>query len=197
MPLYNFKAKGRLPVVPLSYEFKELVKTREFIVDYSTGDAYVCTDSGELVNIAASDSTMEKFAEYLKNNPDLIGNITVVTPDGEQNTLIETFEKIFERIDALNNKSFLYAGSATDGGPATSAERLNHSLTVIEDDGTTTFDGTENVSINLDKYYKNTGGEIYGDVTLLEKLILTENQMYGTELPATGEEGQLFFLIED
>lgn len=197
MPLYNFKAKGRLPVVPLSYEFKELVKTREFIVDYSTGDAYVCTDSGELVNIAASDSTMEKFAEYLKNNPDLIGNITVVTPDGEQNTLIETFEKIFERLETLNNKSFLYAGSATDGGPATSAEKLNHSLTVIEDDGTTTFDGTENVSINLDKYYKNTGGEIYGDVTLLEKLILTENQMYGTELPATGEEGQLFFLIED
>lgn len=197
MPLYNFKAKGRIPVVPLSYEFKDLVKSREFIVDYSTGDAYVCTDSGELVNIAASESTMKKFADYLKENPDLIGSITVVMPDGEQNTLITTFEKIFEQLEALNNKSFLYAGSSTDGGSATSAERLNHTLTIIEDDSTSEFDGSENVDIDLTKYYKNTGGEIYGDVTLLDKLIITKDEMFGTELPAAGEEGQLFFLIEE
>lgn len=194
---YNFESKGRLPVVPLSYEFKDLAKAREFIVDYSTGDAYVCTDNGDIINICASKNTMEKFAEYLKRNPDIVANIIVKTTDGEEATLRETFDRFYEILNKLNNKSFLYAGSSTDGGAATSAEKLNHSLTVLEDDNSSEFNGSADIDIDLTKYYKNTGGEITGTVILMDSLIFTENQMYGTELPSTGTEGQLFFLISN
>lgn len=195
--LYNFDASGRLPVVPLSYEFKDFAKVRELVVDYSTGDVYVKTDDGTLVNICASKSTMEKFAEYLKENPDIIGELTVTTPDGEKDTIEDTLNVFYEYIEELNNKSYLYAGSDTDGGSATSANKLNKSLSIREDDATTTFDGSEDKSVDLSKYYKTTGGEIAGDVTLGDVLILSENVMYGTELPSKGTEGQLFFLIVD
>lgn len=195
--LYNFEAKGRLPVVPLSYEFKDFAKVRELIVNYSTGDVFVKTDSGELINICASKSTMEEFAEYLKANPDIIGNIVVKTPDGEEDNIEATFARFHEILETINNKSFLYAGSSTDGGAAKSAEKLNKSLTIVEDDKSTEYNGSKAVSVDLTKYYKSSGGEITGDVLLSGNLILAENVMYGTELPATGSEGQLFFLIED
>lgn len=195
--LYNFEVKARLPVVPLSYDSRDLAKIREFIVDYTTGDAYVKTDSGELINICASKTTMENFAEYLKANPDIIANIIVRTPDGTEETIEATFAKFYEILDKIDTKSFLYAGSATDGGPATSAERLNHTLTIHEENKSSQYNGSANVSVDLSNYYKKTGGEINGDVTIGELLILTEGQMYGTELPPTGTEGQLFFLIAD
>lgn len=195
--LYNFNAKGRLPVVPLSYEFKDFAKVRELVVNYSTGDVYVKIDDGSLVNICASTTTMEKFAEYLKSNPDIINEITITTPDGEQDTIENTLNMFYTYIEELNNKSYLYAGSDTDGGSATSANRLNNTLTIQEDSGITEFDGSEDKSVDLTKYYKTTGGEISGDVTLGDVLILSQDIMYGTELPAKGTEGQLFFLIVD
>lgn len=195
--LYNFNAKGRLPVVPLSYEFKDFAKVRELVVNYSTGDVYVKIDDGSLVNICASTTTMEKFAEYLKSNPDIINEITITTPDGEQDTIENTLNMFYTYIEELNNKSYLYAGSDTDGGSATSANRLNNTLTIQEDSGITEFDGSEDKSVDLTKYYKTTGGEISGDVTLGDVLILSQDIMYGTELPANGTEGQLFFLIVD
>lgn len=195
--LYNFNSKGRLPVVPLSYEFRDFAKVRELIVNYTTGDVYVKTDNGDLVNICASTSTMEKFAEYLKTNPDIVGDLTVTTPDGTQDTIENVLNAFYNNIEALNNKSYLYAGSDTDGGSAKSANRLNNALTIQEESGNTVFDGSSDKSVDLTKYYKNTGGEITGDVTLGDVLILSENIMYGTELPATGSEGQLFFLIVD
>lgn len=195
--LYNFNAKGRLPVVPLSYEFKDFAKVRELIVNYSTGDVYVKTDDGELINICTSKTTMENFAEYLKNNPDIVGELVITTPDGEQDTVENTINTFYRYIEELNNKSYLYAGSDTDGGSATSANKLNNSLTIQEDSGVTVFDGSEDKSVDLTKYYKTSGGEISGDVTLGDVLILSQNVMYGTELPANGTEGQLFFLIVD
>jgi hypothetical protein len=195
--LYNSNSMGRLPVVPLSYEFKDFAKIRELVVNYTTGDVYVKTDSGELVNICASISTMEKFAEYLKTNSDIVSDLTVTTPDGAQDTVENVLNTFYSRIEDLNNKSYLYAGSDTDGGSAKSANRLNNSLTIQEDNGNTVFDGSSDKSVDLTEYYKNTGGEITGDVTLGDVLILSKNIMYGTELPATGSEGQLFFLIVD
>ena len=194
--LYNFETKGRLPVVPLSYEFVDLAKIRELIVNYSNGDVYVKTDSGDIVNIAASENIMKKFAEYLKNNPDIIANITVVTDNGSA-TIKDTFSEFYRILEKLDNKSFLYAGSATDGGPATEAERLLHSLRIIEDDITTEYNGSEDVEVHMDKYYRRTGGEITGSVTLKDRLVLGSEYSYGTELPENGSEGQLFFLIEE
>lgn len=195
--LYNFEAKGRIPVSPLSYDFKDLSKPREIIVDYINGDVYVHTDNGDIVNICASNNTMKIFAEYLKANPDTITSIIIKTPDGKEDTVEATFERFYEILEEINNKTYLYAGSHSDGGSAISADKLIHSLSIIEDDASYKFDGSSDIKIDLTKYYKSTGGPITGDITLRDKLYLTENYMYGTELPATGKEGQLFFLIVD
>lgn len=195
--LYNFNVKARVPVVPLSYEFKDFAKIRELVVDYTTGDVYVKTDNGELVNICASRSNMEKFAEYLQSNPDIINDLIVTTPDGNQDTIENTLNMFYGYIEDLNNKSYLYAGSDTDGGSATSANKLNNTLTIQESGTATVFDGSSSKTVDLTKYYKSTGGEISGDVTLGDVLILSENVMYGYELPASGTEGQLFFLLVD
>ena len=195
--LYNFNSKGRLPVVPLSYEFKDFAKIRELVADYETGDVYIKTDDGTLVNICTSKTTMEKFAEYLQTNPDVVGELIVTTPDGKQDTIENTLNMFYTYIENLNNKGYLYAGSDTDGGPAKVANKLTNSLNVHSDSGVVSFDGSKDQNVDLTDYYKNTGGEINGDVELGGNLILSENVMYGTELPAKGEEGQLFFLIVD
>lgn len=195
--LYNFDTKGRLPVVPLSYEFKDFAKVRELIVDYSAGDVYVKTDNGDIINICASRTTMENFAEYLKENPDIVGLLNIKTPDGNTDNIENMLNIFYTRIEELNNKSYLYAASDRDGGSATSAEKLNNSLTIKEEESVSTFDGSENISIDLTKYYSKSGGEITGEVILGDTLVLSQNIMYGTELPSKGSEGQLFFLIVD
>lgn len=193
--LYDFEKKGRIPVVPLSYEFKELAKIRELIVNYSTGDVYIKTDSGDIVNICASETIMQNFAEYLENNPDILSNITIRTPDGSEDDIQATLERFYEIIDRIDKKEFKYAGSDSDGGSANSAKRTVNTLQLIESGSTHVFNGSEPVAVDFTKYFKTSGGTISGAVTLEDKLILTEGQMYGTSLPTTGKEGQLFFLI--
>ena len=196
IPIYNFKNKARIPVVPLSYEYKDFAKIREIVVNYKTGDIYVCIDDGTLVNICASETTMQEFAKYLKDHPDILDDLLVTLPDGSQDILKNVLNKFYEMIKQIDDRTFDYAGSEYDGGPANSAEMLEHALTVTTDEESTIFNGTEDVSVDLTKYYHISGGPVTGPVELKNKLILTENEMFGPTLPATGEEGQLFFLMK-
>lgn len=194
--LYNFETKGRLPVVPLSYDHKDLAVAKEFIINYKTGSAYVCKENGEIINICTSEETMRIFAEYLQDNPNILANVTVVTNDGTF-TITETLNKIYDFINEINGKSYKYAGSETDGGPAKVANKVAGTLTISGSGINQTFDGSANKTVDLSTLFSKSGGEITGDVTLKKKLIVTRDQMYGTSLPTDGVEGQIFFLIQE
>ena len=94
-----------------------------------------------------------------------------------------------------------------NGVPQTCEQIKTETLT-IDVNGTTagSFDGSEEVTISietiseedvnnlLENYLPLSAGE---SKKLTGALGLTENVMYGTTLPATGFDGQLFFLAED
>ena len=94
-----------------------------------------------------------------------------------------------------------------NGVPQTCEQIKTETLT-IDVNGTTagSFNGSEEVTINietiseedvnnlLENYLPLSAGE---SKKLTGALGLTENVMYGTTLPATGFDGQLFFLAED
>ena len=44
---------------------------------------------------------------------------------------------------------------------------------------------------------ENIISEFLNDVTLDKKLFITRNEMFGPELPETGTEGQIFFLLQE
>lgn len=200
---YNFDVKGRLPVVPLSLEFKELATPKELIVDYKNGDIFVVTETGDIVNICASTTTMEAFAKYLSENPDIVETLVVTVPDKNKpggyttDTIKNVLDYMYSYIDTINSRTFNYAKSDVDGGAALAAKKLVNALTIRTDSGSTTYDGSTPVSVNLNQYYSANGGEVNGDMKLLGNLVLSKDQMYGTELPNSGVEGQLFFLILD
>ena len=193
---YNFRDKARLPVIPLSYEHKYLAVPKEFILNYKTGSAYVCLEDGNVINICTSEETMKIFSEYLKNNPDILADAIIITNDGNF-TLTETLEKIYQFIDEVNGKTYKYAGSESDGGPANVANKVAGVLTVSGSGLDTTFDGSTNTTLDLSVLFSKFGGQITGDVTLDKKLIITRNEMFGPELPENGTEGQVFFLLQE
>lgn len=193
---YKFRDKARLPVIPLSYEYKALAVPKEFILNYKTGSAYVCLEDGSVINICTSEETMKVFSEYLKSNPDILTDAIIVTNDGNY-TVTETLDKIYEFIDEVNGKTYKYAGSESDGGPANVANKVSGTLSITGSGISDTFNGSENKTINLDQLFSIYGGKITGDVTLDKKLIITRNKMFGPELPETGVEGEIFFLLQE
>lgn len=193
---YNFKDKARLPVIPLSYEYKSLAVPKEFILNYKTGSAYVCLEDGSVINICTSEETMKIFSEYLKNNPDILADAIIITNDGNF-TVTETLKRIYQFIDEVNGKTYKYAGSESDGGPANVANKVSGTLTITGSGINQTFDGSENKTLDLSQLFSIYGGIINGNVTLDKKLIITRNEMFGSTLPETGTEGQIFFLLQE
>lgn len=193
---YKLRDKARLPVIPLSYEYKALAVPKEFILNYKTGSAYICLEDGSVINICISEETMKVFSEYLKSNPDILADAIIVTNDGNY-TVTETLAKIYEFIDEVNGKTYKYAGSESDGGPANVANKVSGTLSVTGSGIKETFDGSENKTLDLTQLFSIYGGTINGDVTLDKKLLITRNEMFGPELPETGVEGQIFFLLQE
>ena len=193
---YKLRDKARLPVIPLSYEYKNLAVPKEFILNYKTGSAYICLEDGSVINICTSEETMNVFSEYLKNNPDILADAIIVTNDGNY-TVTETLDKIYQFIDEVNGKSYKYAGSESDGGPANVANKVSGTLSVTGSGISMEFDGSTNKTLDLTQLFSIYGGKINGNVTLDKKLIITRNEMFGSELPETGTEGQIFFLLQE
>lgn len=193
---YKLRDKARLPVIPLSYEYKSLAVPKEFILNYKTGSAYICLEDGSVINICTSEETMEVFSEYLKNNPDILADAIIVTNDGNY-TVTETLDKIYQFINEVNGKTYKYAGSESDGGPANVANKVSGTLTVTGSGISGTFNGSENKTLDLTQLFSIYGGIINGNVTLDKKLIITRNEMFGPTLPESGVEGQVFFLLQE
>ena len=95
----------------------------------------------------------------------------------------------------------------TNGVPQT-CEQLKTEILTLQVNGSTlgAFDGSEAVTVNIETISEEDVNELLTgylplsagqDKKLTGPLGLTENIMYGTTLPATGFDGQLFFLAED
>lgn len=199
----EFSDKKRLPTLPLSFENKDLARKCEFLIDYTTNIIYVKNANGEFIDLIHSEATWEDVATYLKTTPDTLTSIIIMTPTREQMTIQETFANVYAIVLELSKKEYRYAGSETVGGNAYSAKRLNSYLNIINTDGSNTiYNGAEDASSEIVNIYPRSGGHIEGDIDLRSKLILTmltddhPEGCYGTELPETGVDGQLFILIE-
>lgn len=199
----EFNEKKRSPTLPLSMENKELARKHEFLIDYSTNLIYAKNEDGDFIDLIHSKATWDDISEYLKKTPDTLTSILIQTPSGEQKTIQETFAYVYATVLELSKKEYRYAGSETVGGYAYSAERLNSYLNIITPQGDNViYNGSEDVSVEIKDVFMRSGGHINGDVDLLGKLILTmatsshPEGSYGTKLPETGVDGQMFILIE-
>lgn len=199
----EFNEEKRSPTLPLTMENKELARNCEFLIDYATNIIYVKNEDGKFIDLIHSEATWIDIMEYLKKTPDSLTSILIQTPDGEWKTIQESFAEVYAIVLELSKKEYRYAGSETVGGNAFLAKRLNSYLNIINTDGSNTiYNGSEDVSSEIVDIYPRSGGHIQGNVDLIGKLILTMSTdshpegSYGTELPETGVDGQLFILIE-
>lgn len=199
----EFSETKRLPILPLEMENKELAKNCEFLIDYTTNIIYVKNIDGEFIDLIHSEATWEDIEVYLKSIPNTLTSILIQTPDGEWKTIQETFAYVYATVLELSKKEYRYAGSETVGGPAYNAKRLNSFLNIITPNSDNIiYNGSEDTNIEIKDVYTRSGGNIQGDVDLIGKLILSMSTSdhpegsYGTVLPETGTEGQLFILIE-
>lgn len=71
----EFLATARIPCKPLSYENKDLASPKELLVDYSTGNVWVCKTDGTFIDI--SSSVKETIIEHIKEDPEFAQNITI------------------------------------------------------------------------------------------------------------------------
>lgn len=73
MPDYNFTATARIPTRPLSYENKDLAEAKELIVNYKTGQVFVCTEDKTIVDITSSVTTVvEEVIKEIQKDPSSI-----------------------------------------------------------------------------------------------------------------------------
>ena len=197
----NFNINDRQPIIPLSLEDIDISRSKEFIFDYDNNIAYIKLSNGSLFNITESDTSLEHVKRYLEDNQDIILNVTIKSKDSEEyRTIQENVDYIYMLIQEFSNKKFNYAGSTTDGGNANSASKVSHSIKFIKPDNSeTTFDGSENVNIDLTKLnlFKKSGGRIDGPMKPMQKFLLGNGISYGSKLPNTGVEGQIFILLDE
>lgn len=200
----SFNKRDRQPIIPLSLEAfsndATLARAKEFIIDYVNSVAYIKIDNGSLLNITASESTLEFVKQYLLDHPEIILSITTTDNSGVTRTLQESFDYIYSQIVKLENKEYLYAGSTTDGGPANRAEKVEHGITIKETGSDSTyFDGSDNKQSNISRLnlFSRSGGTLNGDMVPKKKFLLGEGISYGMTLPPTGVEGQVFILLRE
>lgn len=95
----RFEAKTRLPFRPLSYENVDMAVEKELIADYKTGNLYIKTETGDIIDLTESISKAVagsgEIGKYL--------NVTYVGFDGQETTVtinaavIDIVEKIKEQ----------------------------------------------------------------------------------------------------
>ena len=76
----ELKATARIMCRPLSYENKDIAVPKELLVDYNTGNVYVCKEDGTFIDIGTT------VKEIIKSDTTLIESI-VIEIDGELYTL--------------------------------------------------------------------------------------------------------------
>ena len=67
----EMKANARIPCRPLSYDLKDIAYPKEVLVDYATGNVYVCKDDGTFTDIGTT------VKEIIKQDTTITENIVV------------------------------------------------------------------------------------------------------------------------
>lgn len=198
----KFEDKTRQPTIPLSLENVDLARAREFILDYTTQQAWIKNEKGELLNIFSSPDIFEYIKEYILKHPDMILSVIIRCTDGEkefENTVELTLHDIYNKLYALITKEYNYAGSKTNGGPAVIAKKVNHSLNINTEDGTIFYNGENDESMDIkgEGLFKKTGGYVNGPMTALKTFLLAKNISYGlnAKFPENPEEGEVFIRL--
>ena len=194
---YNFDDRARVPVRPLSFENKDLAIINEVIIDYNNGDIYIKKTNGEII-VAGIMQAVESIKTYITNNPDLISNIKIRYPNSEQDVTIEEAFALLDKMHTDLSDTVTKNKTITDNAMQDLLTSVNQSITNLE---TTMSDNYAKKNHNHDStYFKKSGGTISGNATVngtstFKGKIILSSESYGTELPATGTEGQLFFKI--
>ena len=192
--------KDRKPIIPLSLEYAQDARPKEFIFNYKNNTAYIKLADGSLFNITESETSIEYVKQYIRDNPDIVFDVVIKSDGDEDRTIQESIDHIYVLIQEFSKKEFKYAGSTTDGGPASNANKVNHSISIKEsDDSTVIFNGEDNEVVDIRRIglFKKSGGYLSGPMIPKQKFLLGENATYGLTLPKTGVEGQLFILLKE
>lgn len=139
----NLEATARIPCRPLSYENKDLAYAKEVLVDYSTGNLYICKADGTFSDIGTT------VKEIIKSDTSITDNI-VIEIDGVSYSLeaiiAEQAKTISELQDAL--------GYYKDEDGNVKFNLLDKIATIDPDTGEITFTITaDDISTSDDKQF--------------------------------------------
>ena len=76
----EFTATARIPCRPLSYENNALAQPKELLIDYKTGNVWICKEDNTFVDVG--NAVKETVIQYIKEDPEFSQNIQI-TIDGE------------------------------------------------------------------------------------------------------------------
>ena len=91
----EYRADARIPFRPLSYEYKDLAEPKELVVDYENHNVYISNINGELVDITAG------ITEAISKNPNIITDVKITLPSGEEITINEALVKSITEMISL------------------------------------------------------------------------------------------------
>lgn len=94
---------ARVPVRPLTYENKDLANPKEIVVDYTTGEIYICDKNKNLVNVTADVAKVtEQVIEKINENPEaFVDTVEIELPDGDKVSISESVITSMLAIDDL------------------------------------------------------------------------------------------------
>lgn len=96
---FHFEAKARIPCRPLSYTNRTLAEPKELIIDYQTAEIYISDENGTINNVTAF--LLEELNKKLKENPEVVTQVTVTLPDGSTITIGDAIIKALTDIGDL------------------------------------------------------------------------------------------------
>lgn len=124
----ELKATARVMCRPLSYESKDIAVPKEVLVDYATGNVYVCKDDGTFTDIGTT------VKEIIKQDTTITENI-VIEIEGNIYTLETIIAEQAKTIDELQNALGYY----TDENGDVKFDLLDKIATVDPDTGEIEF----------------------------------------------------------
>lgn len=152
----ELQATARVMCRPLSYDNKSIAVPKELLVDYKTGNVYVCKADGTFMDISESigDIVMKQIEPELEEK---IQEVTV-TIDGTDYTL-QTI--LVNQNTSINNINKSVSKNTTDIATNTSniaknATAISKNTTDIASNTTKISKNTENISKNADAISKNS-----------------------------------------
>ena len=147
MPGAEFTATARIPCRPLSYENNGLAQPKELLVDYKTGNVWICKEDNTFVDVG--NAVKETIIEQIKEDPDFVQNIQIDI-DGE------TYELSTIVADNVNKIQLILEalGYYVDEDTQEIKFDLLDKIASVDDEGNVTFNiTTGDITETDDKFF--------------------------------------------